>query len=183
MIAVTVTLALSAWAAQPLPRKAPEFNIVEPSGKQSLLSSYKGKVVVLAFMHTTCSHCQRESQVIAKLYKELGPRGFQPLGVTFNDNAAALTPGFVQEFNIPYPVGSSGPDPVLSYLGFSVLDRWVVPQLVVIDRKGMIRAQSPAQGDSNLQDENYLRNLIDGLLKEGATSGTKKPSPAPKKTS
>jgi hypothetical protein len=39
--------------------------------------------------------------------------------------------------------------------------------VVVIDKKGMIRAQSPPQGDGNLQDESKLRELIESLLKEG----------------
>lgn len=172
MIAPFLALAVSALAT--LPRKAPEFTIVEPSGKQTLLSSYKGKVVVVAFMQTTCPHCQRESQMIAKLYGEMKARGMEAVGITFNDNAKALTPGFVQQFNIPYPVGYSNPDAVLSYLGFSVMDRWMVPQVVVIDRKGNIRAQSPPQGDPNLQDEKFMRNLIDGLLKE--TTAAKKTS-------
>jgi peroxiredoxin len=170
MIAPFLALAVTALATLPLPRKAPEFTIVEPSGKQTLLSSYKGKVVVLAFMQTTCPHCQRESQMLAKLYGEMKGRGLQTLGVTFNENAKGLTPGFVQQFNIPYPVGYSNPDAVLSYLGFSVMDRWMVPQVVVIDRKGQIRAQSPPQGDPNLQDEKYLRTLVDGLLKEGTAA-------------
>jgi len=42
----------------------------------------------------------------------------------------------------------------------------MVPQIVVIDRQGIIRAQSRAIRESSLEDENYLRNLIDGLLKE-----------------
>jgi len=33
-------------------------------GKQQLLSSYRGKVVMMAFMFTTCPHCQALSKVI-----------------------------------------------------------------------------------------------------------------------
>jgi hypothetical protein len=43
-----------------------------------------------------------------------------------------------------------------------------------VDRKGIIRAQSPSSGDPNLQDEKYLRNLLEGLLKEGTGSAAKK---------
>jgi hypothetical protein len=43
---------ISAWAAD-LPRKAPELAIVQPGGKQILLSQYRGKVVVVAFILTT----------------------------------------------------------------------------------------------------------------------------------
>ena len=52
---ILLTLALlagSAFAAE-VPRKAPEFAIQMPDGKQVLVSSYKGKVLCLAFILTT----------------------------------------------------------------------------------------------------------------------------------
>jgi hypothetical protein len=52
----------------------------------------------------------------------------------------------------------------MAYMGFSVFDRPVTPLVVVIDRKGVIRAQTPAVGDSNLQNEAKLRTLIESLL-------------------
>lgn len=156
------------------PRKSPEFTIEQPSGKKTLLSSYKGKVVVLEFLYTTCPHCQKESQELTQLYHEFAPKGVQMLGVAFNDNAAVLVNGFTQQFNVAYPVGFSNPDAVLAYLGFSLMDRYVVPQLVVIDRKGNIRAQSGPQGDANLQDQNYMRNVINLILKEPATTSAHK---------
>jgi len=163
----SLALAISALAMPPVPRKSPEFTIVEPSGKQTLLSSLKGKVVVIEFLSTTCPHCQQASMMFSRLYKELGPRGFQPLGVAFNTGVTpAMVTGFVQQFGATYPVGYSSAETVYSYLGFSVMDRVMVPQIVVIDRKGMIRAQSPVAGDPNLQNEAYIRNLIEGLLKE-----------------
>ncbi|MGH9558911.1 MAG: TlpA family protein disulfide reductase, partial [Bryobacteraceae bacterium] len=93
----------------------------------------------------------------------------QVLGAAFNDNAAMLIPNFVQQFQVGFPVGSASADSVLAYLGFG-LERYVVPQVAVIDRKGNIRAQTPAQGDPNLQMESYMRNLLDELLKEGAAA-------------
>ncbi|MDQ6699279.1 MAG: hypothetical protein M3Z36_03735 [Acidobacteriota bacterium] len=35
------------------PRKSPEFAVQMPGGGQTLVSSYRGKVVVLAFLYTT----------------------------------------------------------------------------------------------------------------------------------
>ena len=138
-----ISLAITALAQPPVVRKAPDIVVSEPSGKKTPISSYKGKVVVVEFLYTTCPHCQKESQMLTKLYKEMAPRGLQIVGVAFNDNAAVLVPSFVQEFGVPYPIGASSPDAVMGYLGFSVMDRYVVPQLMVIDRKGNIRAQSP----------------------------------------
>lgn len=169
---VAAVLSLSAIAlagsAPPVIKPTPDFTVLEPSGQKVTLASCRGKVVVLAFMLTTCPHCQAEAQMLSKIYKDMGPRGLQVLGVAFNDNASVLVPGFVQQFGINFPVGASERPPVLGYLGLSEMVRWMVPQVVVIDRKGNIRAQSPAQGDPNLQTDSYMRNLLDTLLKEPA---------------
>src|SRR5260370_26347818 len=152
-------LAGSTIAMPPVPRKSPEFTIIEPTGKQRLLSSYKGKVVLLEFLLTWCQHCQHEAQLVTKLYKEFGPRGFQPIGVAFNDNAAMLVPPFVKQFQVPFPVGYA-PDPtVRSFLGAADADRLMAPQVVLIDRKGMIRGQTPVPGDQTFQDEAKLRKM------------------------
>ncbi|HLH39224.1 MAG TPA: TlpA disulfide reductase family protein [Bryobacteraceae bacterium] len=154
----------AALAMPPLPRKAPEFTITEPSGKETLLSSYRGKVVVLAFVHTTCPHCQAFSMILENLYKELGPKGFQPIDVAWNPNAQQLAPMFAKALNLTFPVGYSSYDPIMDFMGFSLMDRPVVPLEVVIDRQGMIRAESPPGGDPNLQDQGKLRALIESLL-------------------
>ena len=185
-IATASALLVSAFtlqAAAPVPRPTKEFTVTLPSGKQNLLSSYRGKVVMTAFMFTTCPHCQALSKIITKLQAELGPRGFQALGVTFNDEVntpnpaanAQVTGAFVKEFEVGFPVGFASRDSVLSYLGVSSIDSWVVPQVVIIDRKGVIRAQSASRGTADLQTETYLRKFLGDLLDEG---GAKSAAPA-----
>jgi len=44
---------LALQAGGPVPRPSKEFTITLPSGKQTLLSSYRGKVVMMACMFTT----------------------------------------------------------------------------------------------------------------------------------
>ena len=163
---ITLLASAAALAIPPLPRKAPEFTITEPSGKESLLSSYRGKVVVLAFVHTTCPHCQVFSQVLERLQKELGPKGFQAIDVAWNPNAQQLVPMFARALNLTFPVGYSDYDPIMDFMGFSVMDRPVVPLEVVIDKRGMIRRESPPTGDANLQDEAKLKALVESLLNE-----------------
>jgi peroxiredoxin len=182
------TLALQ--AAAPVPRPSKEFTIIMPSGKQTLLSSYRGKVVMTAFMFTTCPHCQALSKVITKLQGELGPRGFQALGVAFNDEVntpnngvnAQVTANFVNQFQVGFPMGYAPRESVLSYLGISEIESWVVPQVAIIDRKGVIRAQSASRGTTELQTETYLRKYLGELLDEGAPAKSAAPSKAaPKK--
>jgi thiol-disulfide isomerase/thioredoxin len=156
--------------APPVLRKSPEFVIKFTDGKQMLLSSLKGKVVALLMVHTTCPHCQHTSQVFTQLYNEYGPRGFQPVDTAFNTMANMLVPDFVKNFNIGYPVGYSTPEEVMAYLSLPITERYTVPQIVWIDRKGNIRSQTPAAGDDpTLYQETYWRNMIETLLKESAT--------------
>src|SRR6478609_3347943 len=89
-----VALSVSAFAIPPVPRKSPEFTITDPSGKQMLLSSLKGKIVVLPFMFTTCPHCQRYAQMLTKLQQEFAAKGVVMLGTVFNEPSAALTAQF-----------------------------------------------------------------------------------------
>jgi peroxiredoxin len=167
-LALSLGLGLSPLVATgPVPRKSPEFTIVEPSGKETQLSSFKGKVVLIEFLLTNCPHCMRVSQTLTTLHKELGPRGFQPIAIAFDVNiTGAGVTRFAQRFGITYLMGYTSSDNVDSYLGREPADRLQVPQIVVIDRAGVIRAQSPPRGDPNLEQENPLRYLINALLKE-----------------
>src|SRR6476661_9027091 len=85
LLALFITLAVSVQAAAPVPRPSKEFTVAVPGGKQILLSSLKGKVAVIQFLFTWCPHCQAFSKILTQLNTEYGPRGFQALGVAFND--------------------------------------------------------------------------------------------------
>jgi hypothetical protein len=68
---------------------------------------------------------------------------------------------------LAYPVGFTTSAKVDSFLGRTGNEILSIPQVVVVDRAGMIRATSGGRrGDAKLEDESYLRDLIDGLLKE-----------------
>jgi peroxiredoxin len=169
-------------ATTPAPRKSPEFNISEPSGKQTSLSSFKGQVIVIEFLLTNCPHCMRVAKMIARLQGQLGQRGLQTIGIAFDNNISGKAVSqFSQELGVSYPIGYSSSAEVDSYLGRTPTERLMVPQIVVIDRKGMIRAQSRPIRESNLEDESYLRNLIESLLKESAPPISKSQTVAPPK--
>ena len=169
-VGIAPALALLSLSAQEIPRKAPEIAVQLPDGQQLLLSQFKGKVVLLEFLHTTCPHCQQSSMFLERLTKELGPKGFQPIGVAFNDNAAQLVPDFIKQMALTVPVGVPvGPNPreiVLTYLQHSMLKTLYVPQMVFIDRKGVIRAQHGGDDDFFQNLEVNVRNQVEALLKE-----------------
>ncbi|HEY6339911.1 MAG TPA: TlpA disulfide reductase family protein [Bryobacteraceae bacterium] len=177
--AAAAVLTVSALAMGPVPRPAPNLDFVDANGKHVVLSSYRGKVVVLQFLLTTCPHCQNMSMMLSKMQAEFGPRGFQALGVAYNvmdeptttpAQAGAAARDYASKYAAGFPVGYDPHEPILAFLSDSVLDRLGFPQVVVVDKKGVIRAQSEPQGTAALQDEHTLTMLVDNLLKEGAIS-------------
>lgn len=164
------------------PKKAPELAFKIPGQGDKLLSQYKGKVVALELVFTTCPHCQHASQIMTKIQNDLGPKGLQAIDVAFNDNADLLVENFVKDFNVGFPVGWTTRQEVLKFLGLSVMDRFVVPQFVLIDRQGMIHYQSTPTRDTPAEDaisqEPYLRSQLEALLAAKPTTSTNSRSTA-----
>jgi peroxiredoxin len=147
-------------AQGPVPRPAPEFRIVETSGKTTTLSSLKGRVVLLAFISTECPHCQRASMVFEQLSHEFSGK-VQVAEVTFNEGADVEA--FTKRFKLSFPVGNSTGDQARDFLGIKRGARLGTPQVVLIDRAGMIRAQSEQLGSPILQTHDYLRELLKAM--------------------
>ncbi|HZS55847.1 MAG TPA: TlpA disulfide reductase family protein [Bryobacteraceae bacterium] len=153
-------------------RKAPELAFTVPGQGEKLLSQYRGKVVALEFILTTCPHCQAAARLMTTLQQEYGPRGFQALDIAINgldDNrtpaqADQLVAAFTNNFQVGFPVGWVPRDSFLSFLGISITEYTVVPQLVLIDRKGYIHYQTPPRGDENSTKESTVRQRIQELL-------------------
>jgi len=159
----------------PVPRKSPEFTIIEPSGKQIQLSSFKGKVVALEFFFIRSPKCLNLANTMNKLNAELGPRGFQAVAIAFpapgSDANGPVVSQVVDYLKLRYPVGYADKDRVDQYLERSEMEMLRIPQVVVIDREGTIRAQSGGrEGNEQLEQENYLRTVIEGLLNSSATA-------------
>jgi peroxiredoxin len=157
-------------------RKAPELTFTIPSEGQKQLSAYHGKVVALEFIYTTCPHCQAASKVMSKLQQEYGSRGLQVLDVAINPNADLLVENFAKDYQVNFPVGWTTSEQMQAFMGFSDA-RYVVPQLVLIDRKGYIHYQTPAlSGDewTKLMTEQAIRQHIEELLGPGNSASTYK---------
>jgi peroxiredoxin len=157
---------LTVRAQGTVPRPAPELKIVEASGKTTMLSSYRGRVVLLAFISTQCAHCQRASLVFEGLSHEFAGR-LQVAETAFNEGAD--TAAFTKRFGLTFPVGVTTSDAAHAFLGVAAGARVGTPQVVAIDRRGVIRAQSERLGTPLLQTPEYLRNLLKAMFTlEGA---------------
>lgn len=173
LVSGLLAFGLLAQAGQPVPRPAKDYAFKLLDGSTKKLSSLKGKVVVMEFLFTWCATCQGEAQMLSRLQKELGPEGLQVMGVAFNpevntkDEAAnkATALEFDQKY-AEFPVGKASEAEALGYLGISLMERYAAPQLVIIDRKGVVRAQTKPVAGQELLNEAYVKDLLTKLLKE-----------------
>jgi len=153
---------LAAYAAN-LPRRAGEFVIEFPGAtkSQELLSEkLKGKkVTMLAFISTTCPHCQTLAQSLSKLQAQYGDKGFQAMMVAYDPDAPRNLPRFRSLYANGIPIGFSQRDPVHNFLQISMIGPSYVPKLVVIDSKGMIQEQYEG-GDAYFAPEKENANLL-----------------------
>ena len=178
LLAAVLVMAMtmpSARAGAVVPRPSPDFAINLGQGKQARISQYKGKTVVVAFILTYCSHCQMTIGVLSKMQKEYGPRGLQVLASATEDMAAAALPGFLRQFDPPFPVGINTTTEFVTYMQHPTMLQLYMPGLVFIDKAGLIQAQY--EGRDPFLEETSVEKNIRAKVEEMLTT----PAVAPKK--
>jgi cytochrome c biogenesis protein CcmG/thiol:disulfide interchange protein DsbE len=167
------------------PRPAGPLDIVSYTGQRIRLSDLKGKVVVLEFLLTYCPGCKHSAGILAQLQREYGPAGLQVIGLAIDDGAGPKIPQFVRETGANFPVGVLSNDKAHEYLQVPLMSRMMMPQVAVVDRRGMLREQHA--GDDPWMapaiEEMNLRKAIEKLLAErpGRAPAQAAPKAAPKK--
>ena len=163
------------YLAAEIPRKSPDYSIQLTNGKQVKVSDYRGKVLCLTFILTTCPHCQKTTQ----LWDEHAIPSWRPKALRWWKRRSTRTrtfPSFVSQFKVPFPVGTAGVMSALDYIQWPKDKRPLVPFLVFIDRKGVIRAQYTGVDEAffDNQQEQHMRDEAEKLLNEGG--GKAKPA-------
>jgi thiol-disulfide isomerase/thioredoxin len=172
-IAILVSLCaapvLTAIAAD-APRLSPPLTIERLDASKVEIDQYRGKVVALAFISTTCPHCQDLTRLLVPLSREFALRGVQVLECAFNDDAKQTMAGFIQQLQPPFPVGWTNRAVVMSYLQRTILDTrpLYVPHMVFLDRRGMIQADYAGESDFFKDPATNIRAELEKLLKAAA---------------
>lgn len=160
---IVVSFSLSLNAS---PRPSPEFAVNIVNGQPLHLSQYRGKVVVLALIVTSCPHCQTLTRMLSGLQKEFGPRGLQVLEAAITMQPEPDVPKFIETFSPPFPVGSVTYGNAMAYMGYDQEERRYTPYVTFLDRAGMIQGQFDGKSPFNaetVQLKNY-RAVIEKLL-------------------
>ena len=174
-------LSICALAQEPqVPRKASELAIQTAPDKYIWLSQYSGKTSVVAFILTTCPHCQFTTGVLNHIQKDYASRGVQVLATAIDPMASLQIPDFEKKFSPAFPLGYNDQKYVTNFLGRGPDDPMMMPQLAFVDRNGIIRVQYAGDDPALSKDiqEKSLRDALEKTIKEGQTSLR---SSAPKK--
>jgi hypothetical protein len=133
------------------------------------LSQYRGKALVLAFILTTCGHCQPFTVALNLIAREYVARGVQIVECAFNEDAVQSMPEFLERFTPRLPVTYSAPAAVTVFLQPTIFDQRPlrVPYLVLIDRAGIIRAEFPGESEFFQNPGPNLRVQLDKMLPGG----------------
>jgi thiol-disulfide isomerase/thioredoxin len=128
-------------------KPAPNFTLTNLKGDKVSLANYKGKAVQINFWATWCAPCKIETPWLVELEKQYAPKGFEILGVSFDDldkddpkllaKEKIDIAKSVQQLGISYPVLLDG-DSIAKPYG----DSDVYPTSYFIDRTGTVVAAS-----------------------------------------
>jgi peroxiredoxin len=163
--AILLCAALSASAQMAL-RRAPSWSLYDSNGQMHDLLDYRGKVVVLEMMQTTCPHCAAFGEVLEGAKQKYGGK-VAVLAVVTVLGPSADPPDKVKA----YIVGHKITYPILFDMGqmqysYVLKPRVDLPTVYVIDANGYIRADY-AYGVTtrDIFEGKGLFNELDRLIK------------------
>lgn len=112
---------------------APEFELMDSTGKVWKLSDLKGKAVLINFWATWCVTCKAEMTYKAKLSEIMSDRPIQMFGVLFRDDPANLK-SYYEKHRVTF-ITLIDPVNAMSKL-YGITG---VPESFLIDKEGILR--------------------------------------------
>ena len=168
---LTAFLLAAALVSAQSPTRAPGFCLSDTNAQWRDLQDYRGKVVVIEFMQTTCPHCADFTKVLSGVVKKYGDK-VQVLSVALpNDTMPGLVQ-FVKGHNLPWPHLFDMGQMAFSYLRAPNIS---FPTVFLIDRNGMIvnKWEYGALTKSVFEGDQLSRE-IDKLVAPAAQAAPKK---------
>lgn len=109
------------------------------AGKPIAWEKYRGKVVLIDFWATWCGLCVAEQPHVMELYQQYREKGFEVVGVSLDDDKAAVE-RFVQQNSIEWPT-VLGPTEQASGWNHPMVVRYgihALPQAILVDQEGKV---------------------------------------------
>ena len=141
---------------------APAYVFKTRDGADARLSDFRGKVVVVNLWAMWCAPCRTEMPTLARLAESYAGQDVVvlPINVDATDDAIADAKSFI-DVHEPLPMYS---DPKFQ-LPFELPGKGKMPQTILLDRQGRIRAHFSGEADWASPE---AKAVIDALLAEPA---------------
>jgi peroxiredoxin len=112
-----------------------DFSLPLLNGRNTTLSAYKGKVVVLNFWATWCPPCRDEMPSMETFYRRFKNQGLEILAVDGGEDAATVQQ-FIRNNGYTFPILLDKDNKVNSLYGIRA-----IPTTFILDREGKIIGQ------------------------------------------
>ena len=177
-VALILTGLLTAVAATAgaVPRPSPELTMQRGGPPPILLSQFRGKIVALAFTHTTCEHCQYLTRTLKEIQKDYATRGVQVVECAFEGDVQINYPMFLKAFEPNFATGYTTEAEVKKFVQWNDKRDGIlyVPYMLFIDAKGIIRGDFSGKDGFFSESDKRIRAELDKLAKPAAAPAAKK---------
>src|SRR5579884_3723855 len=172
-IAIGLLGAMLALAGSEVPRPAMDFAVQTGPDQYIWLNDYAGKTVVFAIILTTCPHCQFTTGILNRIAKDYAAKGVLVIESAIEPMSSLNIPAFVKKIGPSFPVGYDDQNYAAKFLGYPENEPMFVPQIVIIDKKGVIQAQITGEtpGMAEPTQEATLRSALDKVI--GGSQGAR----------
>jgi len=174
---ICAAFSVASLSAGPLSgRRIPSFSLPDMTATYHDILDYRGKVVLVEVMQTTCPHCQKLAGQLEKVQDKYGDK-VSILSIVVPPDNADTVKQFAIRFHIRYPILFDCGQAAAALLKATPQNPKVTfPQLLLVDKSGMIREDYEGERDEAFLSGQGLFERIDKLLagapaKAVATSG------------
>jgi peroxiredoxin len=146
-------------------RRAPGFSVMDNSLQYRDLADYRGKLVLLDLIQTSCPHCQALTKAIVKATQKYGGK-IQVLTVVLPPDNPNSVSAFVKEYGVTTPMLFDCGQVAASYVKADPRKPSLsFPHLFMIDGQGIIRSHfGPGAESEGISEVPALTKEIDRLL-------------------
>ena len=132
--AIVLLLCAVALVSAQAPKRAPGFCLADSTGQWRDLADYRGKVVIVEFMQTTCPHCAAFTKVLSGLAQKYAGK-VQILSIALPNDTPQAIAEFVRGHGATWPHLFDQGQVAASYVRQPSLN---FPAVYLIDANGMI---------------------------------------------